>query len=132
MTAPISSLRGAVIAIAGAGSGIGRGAAVHLASLGAHLSLADVSFEAVERHAAEIRASGGQCLASRCDVRDAAAVKNWIDSTVQAFGNLDGAVNCAGVSNHLAFPHSCPQINFSPSPTLFADSLYWRDAVSAL
>ncbi|KAI9878968.1 MAG: hypothetical protein M1830_010022 [Pleopsidium flavum] len=87
----------AVIAIAGAGSGIGQGVAKHLADLGAHLSLADLNFESVENDAKSIRAAGGKCIAFQIDVRDTAAVNNWIQTTVDVFGSLNGAVNCAGV-----------------------------------
>lgn len=56
------------ILVTGAGSGIGAGIAKELARQGHHLQLTDLSLEAVERLAAEIREQGGSAEAQVLDV----------------------------------------------------------------
>jgi NAD(P)-dependent dehydrogenase (short-subunit alcohol dehydrogenase family) len=90
-------LTGKCFVISGAASGIGQGVARHLATLGAHLSLGDIDLESVAAEAEKLRASGYTCLSERVDVRQRADIDAWIRSTVETFGRLDGAVNCAGV-----------------------------------
>lgn len=91
------SLTGKCFVISGAASGIGQGVARYLATLGAHLSLGDIDLESVTEEAEKLRASGYSCLSKRVDVRQRADVDAWIQFTVETFGRLDGAVNCAGV-----------------------------------
>ena len=61
---------GQVALITGGGSGIGRGIADLLASLGAHVVLASRKLERLEAASAEIRAGGGKASAVAVDVRD--------------------------------------------------------------
>ena len=91
------ALQGRVIAISGAGSGIGLSTAKHLALQGASVSLADLSLGAFVRKDTEYDGLWGDCMISEVDVKDSQAVNNWIKETVKRFGRLDGAVNCAGV-----------------------------------
>ncbi|EHK96452.1 putative Uncharacterized oxidoreductase [Glarea lozoyensis 74030] len=96
------SLAGKVIAVTGGASGIGRATAKILASLGAKVSIADLSADALEVVAKEIRESGGEVFVKATDVRKRDAVETWIKETVDKFGGLDGAANLAGVigKNH--------------------------------
>lgn len=89
-----------VIAISGASSGIGLGVATHLAQLGARLSLADVNLTGLLGKDGEITDLFRNCTTTTVDVRDAHSVDRWIVHTVEHFGKLDGAVNCAGVWLH--------------------------------
>lgn len=96
-----TSLKGQVIAITGAASGIGRATATLLASHGAYLSLADnneaglasIAEQLVRDHA------GARVFVRKLDVRSSAACNSWIADTVEHFGNtpLAGAANLAGV-----------------------------------
>lgn len=85
-----------VIAITGAGSGIGRALAQNLADKGAVLALADKDAAGL----AETRALLGNRPASTTvlDVTDTAALTAWIDGAVAEFGRLDGIINNAGLS----------------------------------
>ncbi|KAM5350983.1 hypothetical protein ACJ41O_003706 [Fusarium nematophilum] len=89
---------GKVIAVTGAGSGIGRATAIYLGHRGASLTLSDVNKTAVEKVAADIEADrpGVKIIASVVDVSNADQVKTWIDQAIGAFGRLDGAANIAG------------------------------------
>lgn len=87
-----------VIAITGAASGIALATAHLLASRGAKLSLADVSADALTKHAEEIRTRySTDVISFPVDVRDYSKVEDWIDQTKKHFGRLDGAANLAGV-----------------------------------
>lgn len=95
----MSSLKGKVIALTGAASGIGRATAIQLASHGARLSLADTNTKLLTELEAELAAKHGpdNIHIQTLDVRDTAAVNSWIESTVAKFGKLHGAANLAGV-----------------------------------
>ena len=66
-----------------------------LASRGAKLSICDVVQENLDKASKEIET--GDLLTFKCDVRDKAAVQQWISKTVEKFGHLSGAANMAGV-----------------------------------
>ena len=85
-----------VIAITGAGSGIGRALAQNLADKGAVLALTDKDAGGL----AETRALLGNRPASTTvlDVADTGALTVWIDGAVAEFGRLDGIINNAGLS----------------------------------
>ena len=85
-----------VIALTGAGSGIGRALALNLAERGAVLALADKDAAGL----AQTKALLGNRPASitTLDVTDTAALAAWIDGAVAEFGRLDGIINNAGLS----------------------------------
>ena len=99
-TAPASVFRpglfdGQVALITGGGSGIGRGIADLLASLGAHVVLASRKLERVEAAAAEIVAAGGKASAKAVDVRDTGLVKAMTTGVAESLGRIDLLVNNA-------------------------------------
>jgi NAD(P)-dependent dehydrogenase (short-subunit alcohol dehydrogenase family) len=98
-----------VIAITGAGSGIGRALALDLAARGAVLALADKD----EVGLAETRRLLGNRPASitTLDVTDTAALKAWVDGAVAEWGRLDGIINNAGLSVVAPFAE-CPAEDF--------------------
>ena len=80
--------------ITGGGSGLGAATARLFAENGAHVALADVDEEAGEQMASQI-GSGAEFV--RTDVTDEESVQDALDSVVEIFGSLNGAVNCAGI-----------------------------------
>jgi NAD(P)-dependent dehydrogenase (short-subunit alcohol dehydrogenase family) len=93
-------LKGKVIVLTGAASGIGLETAKLLATQGARLSIADVNATALEEKTKEISALASDpssILSTVVDVRFPASVDSWIASTVKTFGKIDGAINLAGV-----------------------------------
>lgn len=86
---------GQVALVTGGGSGIGRGIADLLASLGAHVVLASRKLERVEAAAAEIRATGGRASAVSVDVREPGLVQDAVAQVVGAQGRIDLLVNNA-------------------------------------
>ncbi|WP_353218038.1 SDR family oxidoreductase [Sandarakinorhabdus sp.] len=98
-----------VIAITGAGSGIGRALALDLAGRGAVLALSDKD----EVGLAETRRLLGNRPASitTLDVTDTAALNSWISAAVRDFGKLDGIINNAGLTVVAPFA-DCPEDDF--------------------
>jgi NAD(P)-dependent dehydrogenase (short-subunit alcohol dehydrogenase family) len=96
-----AELEGKVILVTGAGAGIGRAAAVLLASEGAAVAAADRDGDTAEATAETIRRAGGDAVAIVADVADAAAVARMVNVAVASFGGLDGAYNNAGVEDSL-------------------------------
>jgi len=94
----MASFEGKVIALTGASSGIGKATALHLASRGAKLSLADITEGPLNELVSQIKSSGGDALGTKVDVRSHEQVDQWIADMVKHFGKLNGAANIAGVA----------------------------------
>ena len=85
--------------ITGAASGIGKAAAMALASQGARVAVCDVSAEAAESVARAIRDAAGDAVAIRADVSVAADVEAALERVLKAYGGIDLAVNNAGIGS---------------------------------
>jgi NAD(P)-dependent dehydrogenase (short-subunit alcohol dehydrogenase family) len=90
------SERQRVSVVTGAGSGIGRAAAVALMREGYAVVLAGRRPEALEATASEAASSPGRSLAVPADVADPGSVKALFAATRDAFGRLDLLFNNAG------------------------------------
>lgn len=86
-----------VTIITGGASGMGRVAAGMFAAEGARLVLADVSEEAVESAAADVRAAGGEATAVVADVSNEDHARRMVEHAVATFGRVDVLYNNAGV-----------------------------------
>lgn len=88
-----------VVLITGAASGLGQDAAVRIASEGAKLVLVDLNEEALKETEELIKkdSSDAEVLTITADVSDEAAVKNYVDKTIDTFGKIDGFFNNAGI-----------------------------------
>ena len=91
------SLRGKVVAITGAASGIGEALAAQLASQGARLMLADIDAAGLERVCATLRSQGCDCHAWVTDTGSEAAIFELAAQTVARLGAADIVINNAGV-----------------------------------
>jgi NAD(P)-dependent dehydrogenase (short-subunit alcohol dehydrogenase family) len=89
-------LAGRVALITGAGSGMGRTAALLFAREGAAVVAADVS-PSGQQTAADIADAGGEGLFVQADVSDEAQVESMVGQTVGRFGRLDVLYNNAGI-----------------------------------
>ncbi len=61
-------LEGKIAVVTGAGQGIGRAIAIHLAEAGASVAAADINADTVQDTSAAIAESGGESLAIHADV----------------------------------------------------------------
>src|SRR5688500_5267847 len=90
-------LTGKVVAITGAGSGIGRALAQLAAERGAKLALSDWDKVGLDE-TMELLGSKVEVASAQVDVADRAAVAAWAAAVVQQFGGVNMIVNNAGVS----------------------------------
>ena len=95
----MNSFTDKVVLITGAGSGLGRSAAVTVAEQGASLALVDIS----EKGLAETRAAiaevapDAKTVVLTADVSDESQVEAYVAATVAEFGRIDGFFNNAGI-----------------------------------
>ena len=89
---------GRTYVVTGASSGLGRGAAVKLASYGANVVLAARRANVLQDVAAEARAAGGQALVVPTDVSKPDEVERLADAALARFGRIDVWVNDAAVA----------------------------------
>jgi NAD(P)-dependent dehydrogenase (short-subunit alcohol dehydrogenase family) len=93
------------VLVTGAGSGIGRAAALRMGAEGGNMYCVDLNGESASAVAQEIVAAGGEATAHACDVSDETGVKACIDACVQRYGGLDSLVNMAGMLRFDATEH---------------------------
>jgi len=86
-----------VAIVTGAGSGVGKAAALALLREGYAVALAGRRAEALEQVAADAGKFGGQALAVPTDVTDPSSVRALFAKTKEAFGRLDLLFNNAGI-----------------------------------
>jgi NADP-dependent 3-hydroxy acid dehydrogenase YdfG len=93
----MDSIRGKVVAITGASSGIGEAIGLHLSQLGAKVVLGARRVDRLERIVGLITSRGGEAVCKQLDVTDADDVRMFAKYAVEQFGTLDVFVNNAGV-----------------------------------
>jgi NAD(P)-dependent dehydrogenase (short-subunit alcohol dehydrogenase family) len=98
------------VAITGAGGGIGRATALHLASHGWIVAISDLDGSAAQTVADEVCAAGGQATAHELDVTDHAAVEAWVAEVDDHLDGLSGAVANAGVIRIQPFLELTPKV----------------------
>jgi NADP-dependent 3-hydroxy acid dehydrogenase YdfG len=93
----MSVLKGKVVVITGASSGIGEATARLIASSGAHLVIGARRTERLEALASDIRADGGSVIVKPLDVTDLEQMNAIIEEALNHYGRVDAFVNNAGV-----------------------------------
>lgn len=97
-------LQDRVIVITGGAMGLGEATAREAASEGAKLALVDLNADALAETKANIEGDfpGTEVLTVVADVSDEAAVKAYVDATVERYGRIDGFYNNAGIEGRQA------------------------------
>jgi NAD(P)-dependent dehydrogenase (short-subunit alcohol dehydrogenase family) len=91
----MAALTNRVALVTGSTSGIGKGIAVHFASLGARVVVHGREVEAGEAVVASIQAAGGEAVFLTGDVADETACRGLVRGAIDRFGGLDVLVNNA-------------------------------------
>ena len=105
------------VLVTGAGSGIGRAAAIAFASEGARLTLCDVNEAGGQEPMRTARDGGAQAQFIRVDVSRGADCAAMVEAAVSQYGRLDVAFNNAG-------------INIAVAPIAEVDEAEWQRIVA--
>jgi NAD(P)-dependent dehydrogenase (short-subunit alcohol dehydrogenase family) len=95
----MSSLKGKVAIITGAGSGIGRATVELFAKELCQVALVDISREKGEETLAQVKNAGGTAIFCLTNIASSMEVKAMVEATINAFGSIDIVVNCAAVGS---------------------------------
>lgn len=93
----MSEIKGKVVIITGASSGLGEATARHLATEGAKLVLGARRTDRLEAIATDLRAAGAEVEFVETDVTQRADVEALVSHAQQVFGRVDVLVNNAGL-----------------------------------
>jgi len=144
----MDTIGGRVVIVTGAARGIGRGHALEFGRQGYRVVVNDIGADVdgsgssdgpAGEVVAEIRAGGGEAVASGDDVADFAGAEHLVRSTIDHFGQLDVLVNNAGILRDRmlvnmsaeewdAVVHVHLRGTFAP---LRHAAAYWRDRAKA-
>jgi NADP-dependent 3-hydroxy acid dehydrogenase YdfG len=95
----VKTLDDKVVAITGAGSGIGRALAVQLARRGSLLAISDVDDDGLAETVELVKAAGAREVRSdHLDVADRAAFASYAADVAEHFGRVNVVINNAGVA----------------------------------
>ena len=89
-------LNGKVALVTGSANGMGRGIARRFAEEGCDLIINDLSLDAAERVAGEIRSLGRRAIAVKADITNSDEVEKMTHAAVKEFGQIYILVNNAG------------------------------------
>jgi NAD(P)-dependent dehydrogenase (short-subunit alcohol dehydrogenase family) len=91
-------LSGKVALITGAGSGIGKAAALLLAKEGAQIGALEVRGEEAQKTVEQITETGGEAIALEADVSDAQGLQAAVKQLVDKYGRIDVVFANAGIN----------------------------------
>lgn len=103
------SLRDKVTVVTGAGRGIGRSIGLTFAAAGAHVVFAARTLADVTANARQAETLGVRALPVPCDVTEHDQLRDLVDRSLQAFGQIDILVNNAGITEDELFVRMKPE-----------------------
>lgn len=92
------NIKGKVVAITGASSGMGKAIAIELAKNGAKVILGARRTEQLLQLVEDIKSTGGEAACITTDVKNRADLDRLVHKAVDQYGKLDVMVNNAGIS----------------------------------
>ncbi|MHC1592030.1 MAG: SDR family NAD(P)-dependent oxidoreductase [Candidatus Helarchaeales archaeon] len=90
-------LKDKVVIVTGGASGIGKQMCLDFVAEGAKVAIVDINEEGAKKLENEIKTSGGEALAIKCDVTKTEEVNNAVKTCMDKFGRIDILVNNAGI-----------------------------------
>ena len=96
---------GKAMLVTGAAGAIGFATCEILAREGARVMLVDIDREGLERRTSELKDAGHEAVAFHADIAEEAQVKAYAQAALDAFGQVDGFFNNAGIEGKLAPTH---------------------------
>ena len=119
-------MEGRAVLITGAGSGIGREAALVFAREGAKVMVSDINEKGGEETVSLVKQKGGTASFVRCDVSKGPEVEAMVKAVVDTYGRLDAAFNNAGVEGDTnATLISCTEENFDLNIAVNLKGVWW-------
>ena len=97
MSNETNKIKGKIVVITGASSGLGEAAARLLSGRGASVTLGARRSHRLESLADELNRNGGKAIAVATDVTHRNQVKKLVDTAVEEFGRIDVMINNAGI-----------------------------------
>ncbi|UKT62291.1 SDR family oxidoreductase [Pedobacter mucosus] len=94
----MQNIKGKVVAITGASSGMGKAIAIALAKNGAKVVLGARRSTQLQQLVEEIKSKGGEGAFTKIDVKNKTDLIRLVNAAVEQYGKLDVIVNNAGVS----------------------------------
>jgi NAD(P)-dependent dehydrogenase (short-subunit alcohol dehydrogenase family) len=102
MSTHTSSLKGKVVLVTGAGSGLGEATAHAFAAVGCMVACVDLNQQAAERVSQSLVEQDVRSIALPCDVSNPSSVLATVNATVEHLGRLDIVVNVAAIDHTLS------------------------------
>lgn len=99
----MNDLKDKVAIITGARRGMGRADALLLAKAGARVLVSDISLEECQKVVGEIKESGGEAVAVKCDVANKKEVDEMVKEIMDKWGRVDILINNAGIAEFASF-----------------------------
>jgi len=96
-------LRGKVVLITGAASGIGRASAIRLAQEGAKVMVNDINQAKIDETVQAIKAFGGEALGYLADVTKKTEVDAMVEAVYETFGRINILFANAGIADYADF-----------------------------
>ena len=117
------NLKGKVVLVTGAASGLGKAMSLALLSNGASILALDINADKVADELAG--SASGRCIAMKFDVRSLEHCDEAVRRAREELGGLHGVVNCAGIG----MPHLRADYHTRPVRFWEADPQLWQDVV---
>lgn len=105
-------MKGKTAIITGGGSGFGQETAIKLAQQGANIVIVDISAENGQETIELLEKEGAEAIFVRADVSSSEDVKNYVNETIKAFGQIDMFFNNAGISGSGVRTLECSEDEF--------------------